>query len=218
MRKIDLAGRVFGQLTVIKLLSRGNGCSRWLCRCNCGNEKAVRGGNLTSGHVSSCGCWKIGTTGNITYSSWASMRSRCNSPTNPNYPRYGGRGIKICKRWDSFLLFVEDMGERPSTEYSIDRIDNDGHYCPSNCKWSTVKEQRNNQREGGRGKLIEFNGERFCMRKWAEKIGLSEGTLANRIRIGWSIERALTERLWLGRSYAGKISQKSRRATHFNPN
>ena len=194
MRLIDLTGKVFGKLTVVSRAPSSRAKqTRWHCVCECGNKKVVQATNLANGHIASCGCWKHGLIGTITYSSWSAMKSRCLSPDNPNYPMYGARGITVCQRWkDSFLAFLEDMGERPSLSYSIDRINGDGNYEPGNCRWATRSEQRKNQRQGLRGKFLEFNGEALCIRAWAAKLGIKEHTLAFRIRVGWSTHDALT--------------------------
>lgn len=131
------------------------------CRCDCGTEKDIRYRHLYSGHTRSCvpcsgdkvakaktkhGCNRRKAGRSPTYHSWSMMIQRCTNPNLPRYPDYGGRGIRVCEAWLSFQNFLSDMGERPSRFYSIDRIDNDGHYQPGNCRWATVKEQNSNQR------------------------------------------------------------------------
>lgn len=134
-----------------------------LCRCNCGTEKIVSVSNVKRGRSKSCGClrgvnlkgadhsgannasYRHGMAGTPTYTSWYAMRSRCNSVTDERYPDYGGRGIKVSDRWNSFSNFLEDMGLRPEGT-TLDRIDVDGNYEPGNCRWATPLEQAQNKR------------------------------------------------------------------------
>jgi len=155
----NLNGVVFGRLKVVGLADRElwrNKHSHWICVCECGKEKIINSQDLKSGNVNSCGCIlkeknrnRMITHGNSShplYSRWQQMQARCNNPNMPHYKNYGGRGIKVCKRWDKFENFVEDMGDLPSPTHSLDRIDNDGNYSKSNCKWSTPREQQLNKR------------------------------------------------------------------------
>lgn len=156
----NISGERFGRLVVTAL----NGINKrreavWLCQCDCGEQRLVRGVGLRSGHHRSCGCLHTeysksgdarrshGKSNNAEYRAWTHMMTRCYNPNTADYPNYGGRGITVCYKWKtSFLAFLADMGEKPSPKHSIDRINNDGNYEPANCKWSTAKEQANNRR------------------------------------------------------------------------
>lgn len=205
-RSVDLTGREpFGRLTVLRftgyVLSGGQGCAAWLCRCECGTEKVILAGNLTSGGSRSCGCvtlekarlqktnLKHGKHGSPEYRIWHGMKRRC---LGKSYRNYGGRGIRVCARWrgrGGFVNFLTDVGERPSPEHSLERIDNDGDYEPGNVKWGTRFEQNRNRRTNV---WLTHGGETLCARDWAKRVGLNHQTLAHRLAAGWSVEQALT--------------------------
>jgi hypothetical protein len=127
--------------------------------------------------------------GSPTYQTWRNMRSRCENPNVPAYKNYGGRGITVCERWKTFENFLADMGERPEG-MTIERIDNDRGYEPGNCRWATYNEQARNMRSNQR---ITLNGETKCLTEWAEQYGIKMPTLWARLRMGWSVEEALTK-------------------------
>jgi hypothetical protein len=123
------------------------------------------------------------------YRVWRAMRTRCENKNCWNYERYGGRGVRVCKRWKKFANFIADMGDRPTSTHQIDRIDNEGDYCPENCRWVTGSENCRNRRSN---RILNFRGKSLCVTDWAERIGMSAGTLIRRLYRGWSIERMLT--------------------------
>jgi hypothetical protein len=155
MRLIDLTGRKFGRWTVIERAHTRLGKVRWLCRCECGEQWTVSATSLMQGTSKSCGCTRGGhnrTHGeggssfySVEYNAWMHMRQRCSNPNYHAYARYGGRGIKICERWNSYEAFLADMGRRPSGRRSLDHINNNGNYEPSNCRWATIVQQMRNR-------------------------------------------------------------------------
>ena len=116
------------------------------------------------------------------------MRQRCNNPHFPAYPHYGGRGIVICERWSRFENFLADMGNRPTPEHELDRIDNDGPYSPSNCRWTTCTVNQNNRRSN---RILEWDGKRLTVAEWSRELGVKAATLYQRLHQGWSVERCL---------------------------
>lgn len=201
----DLTGRRFGRLTVIaEAGKRRSGVYLWECRCDCGGGASVVGAMLRNGHTKSCGCLMREVVGAMNlkhgharltspqhplYDTWLNMNQRCSNPKNPGYPNYGGRGISVCRAWrDSFERFLVDVGERPSKDHSLDRIDNDGHYEPGNVRWATRVRQNRNARSN---RILEFNGQAMCVNAWAERLGISTRTLQGRLRRGWPTEKAL---------------------------
>ena len=199
--KLDLSTLIFGRWTVKnRAFKNDSGVIYWNCICSCGTEKAVKAGSLTSGKSISCGCaWDDwlrekntthGMTKTRTFKSWDSMKQRCNNPNAPDFERYGGRGIKICDKWQhDFKAFFSDMGERPEAT-SLDRIDNSGDYTPSNCRWASSLEQQRNTRSSIR---LTFKGETLPLIEWSRKTGLNYQMLLNRRKAKWPVEKLLTK-------------------------
>lgn len=150
----ELLGHKFNRLTVVAFVGHKGGRRRWECRCDCGKLTVVGAGNLVTGKVASCGCGRGGKLihghnrrgkRSTEYTIYNTILQRCYNPRNAKFTRYGARGIIVCDRWkSSFEAFVQDMGFRPAG-MSIDRVDNDGNYEPSNCRWATALEQRHNR-------------------------------------------------------------------------
>jgi hypothetical protein len=200
----DIKDQRFGRLVAqsVALKKKRGGGAYWSCLCDCGNTKVVRADSLRSGAIRSCGCLhreqaaatgRKSTTHGMSktkfYGVWAAMLRRCENSSTMPFRYYGGRGIKVCARWHSFENFLADMGI-PEAGMEIERIDNDGHYEPSNCRWATRQDQMQNTR-GTR--IIEFRGQRKSVSAWARDLGMPMGTLWNRIAVcGWSVEEALT--------------------------
>lgn len=191
-----LDGCKFGRLLVL----RAAGSTRhkqllWECVCDCGKSIIVIASHLRSGHSRSCGCSRRTVPERTTletpeYIVWIAMRVRCRSPKHSAYKYYGGRGIRVCERWECFETFLSDMGSRPSPDATIDRIDNDGNYEPGNCRWATHSEQQRNRRDSYH---ITYRGETKSIWDWAEEYGINQRTLIYRLQAGWIVERALTE-------------------------
>lgn len=198
----NLTGQTFGMLTVLGYAgsqrSKANTLQLWWCLCTCGKTIKTVGARMLVGNTVSCGCKKKrlrhGHAGkaNLTpeYRAWIAMRRRCYNTKTKDYPFYGGRGITVCDRWrDSFDNFLADVGSRPSDSHTLDRIDSDGPYEPSNCRWDTRLTQSRNRRNNVH---ITYQGETLCVGEWAKRVGLSTGTLFGRLKNGWTVEQALT--------------------------
>lgn len=197
----DQTGRKFGRLTIISLHERSEKSTmhKWLCQCTCGKTVVTAIQNLRTGNTRSCGCLfteslvKRNTKHGLThdhkgaYRSWKDMRQRCNNPNNKSYDDYGGRGIKICERWNSFANFFADMGDRPE-KHSIDRIDVNGNYEPNNCRWATDKEQARNKRNNH----IMENGKTLAEN--CEIVGVDFKVVSYRISQGYSFDEALSKK------------------------
>lgn len=175
-----------------------------VCQCVCGNTVTVTRYRLASGHTRSCGCLsretaaanarrtntKHGLCRSKVSIAWSGMRDRCNNPKNASFHNYGGRGIRVCERWSDFLNFVADMGHPPSKAHSLDRIDVNGNYEPSNCRWATAKEQCRNTRDTV---YLTAFGETRTAADWAEdsRCSVSRDRIYARLALGWSHEDAI---------------------------
>jgi len=212
-RKPTPTGTRFGRLVVLgqgpmKITTNGTARRYW-CQCDCGKAKLIDSCSLRGGLTRSCGClhneqvasreFKHGhTAGGVwsaEYRTWKNMVARCSKPNANHYHRYGGRGIKVCKRWLSFPMFVKDIGLKPTPEHSIERRDNDGDYKSSNCYWALRSEQHRNKSSNH---LVTFDGKTKPVVDWAPEVGLKYGTLLARLNRGWPVEAALFRplRIW----------------------
>lgn len=178
----DLIGKTFGKLTVIKCIGKNKRrYIIWMCNCECGKSSIVSGSDLTNEHTKSCGCLKADTMRRLRlthgksttpeYKVWCEMIKRTENKKNKHYKDYGGRGIIVSERWrNSFESFLEDMGERPYKDYSIDRIDNNGNYEPNNCRWASIADQCRNKRNNV---LININGKIMILSDWSKTLNIS---------------------------------------------
>lgn len=197
----NLTDQVFGRLTVVAYAGRAGKkrITMWLCRCSCGKETTVTATSLHS-DTGSCGCLRRDSSRNrnrthgqcktAEYRIWKQMRERCSYPKCKTFAYYGGRGISVCAAWQtSFAAFIADMGPRPSIHHQIDRINNDGNYEPANCRWVTRITNARNTRANHN---VEFRGRVLCLAAWSEVTGIDASLIKDRLRRGWSAERALT--------------------------
>lgn len=200
----DIIGKRFNRWTV----KAYSGKSYWLCVCDCGTEKQIFSGNLVNGKTMSCGCWRDeknsrdnkthGLTKTVEYRIWAGVKRRCFNMNDASYPAYGGSGVMMCRRWsESFEAFLTDMGNRPSPQHTIDRIDNTKGYEPGNCRWATRLEQAQNKTNN---RIITLNGISNVSAEWARVTGIHRATIEFRLDHGWSVEDALTVPVVRGRN------------------
>lgn len=203
----DITGQRFGKLVVLgrgedAVSKSGRHRIRWECKCDCGKTITAYSENLKSGKTTSCGCYRAelvrgrsvthGETRSKLYGVWSSIKSRCLNSNTAAYKDYGGRGISICDEWkNSFEVFRDWAYANGYKEgVSIDRIDNNGNYCPDNCRWVISVVQANNRRSNI---LITYNGETLTVTEWAEKLGKNPKTIFNRLYSGWSAIEAITK-------------------------
>lgn len=190
--KINLRGKRYGWLRVLAEGGRTKqGAILWKCRCRCGRLKEIRSFDLQSGASKSCGC-RIGevcrarslTHGQYNsklYKCWAQMKQRCLNPNNPRFYLWGGRGIKVCKRWTRFENFAADMGKSFCDGLEIERRDNNGNYEPGNCHWVTCSQQQRNKRTNHK---ITIGGKTKIATEWSESSGVKLQTILRRVRVG----------------------------------
>lgn len=211
MKAIDMTGQKIGRLMVIKqvkskITPSGQPQRQYLCKCECGKEIVVRSLTLRNGETKSCGCYKIerakenlksikpkhGLRYTRVYGIWKDMKQRCCNPNARHYDRYGGRGITVCEEWKNSPEAFYDwaMANGYTDELTIDRIDNNGNYEPSNCRWISMKEQASNRINS---RFLTYKGEKHTITEWAEKTGISPSTISNRLKRGWGIEETLNK-------------------------
>lgn len=207
--RLNLIGHRFGNLMVTSFIGKRDGKYIWECKCDCGNVHTASTGSLRSGNVKSCGCacvenarqalrykrtaaspnfeYKGTLSKHPLYHSWWGMKCRCENPNDPKFGDYGGRGITVCERWSGlygFEHFVHDMGPKPTPKHTIDRIDVNGNYEPSNCRWATPKEQQNNLRCN---LCFYMKGERITCPQLSEIVGISTCNISRKANLGVDI-------------------------------
>lgn len=195
----EMIGVRFGRLTVVSSGGKIGNQRAWICKCECGNTtRPIRGASLRRGDTQSCGClrkerfsnYKHGGVGTRLYNIFKTMHRRCESETATKYPLYGGRGISVCEEWKNFDTFREwSLNNGYTDGLTIDRIDNNGDYSPSNCRWVSNKVQANNRRSNHQ---ITYMGETHTLTRWSEITGIPRSKLSDRIcKLRWSAEQAL---------------------------
>jgi hypothetical protein len=197
----DVTGIEFGFLTPLRYLRTVKKMPIWLCRCRCGAEIEAKAKQLKDGKRKYCDTrkhiadWCPRSVDNpsrvhrLTWVSWSNMRSRCRYESVAHWRNYGGRGIKVCDRWQNFEVFLSDMGERPSASYSIERKDVDGDYEPGNCVWATRRQQSLNRRDTV---WVEWGGDRRKFLDVCREVGADEDLVRSRLKTGWTIGRAFS--------------------------
>lgn len=205
-RRLDIVGHKYDRLTVLSYHSTYGGKRHFNCRCVCGNITISSISALRNGKTRSCGCLqremaKIyggsnrthGLSKNRVYQIWAGIKKRCRNKKAQKYHLYGGRGILMDDRWlNSFDEFFKDMGLPPSNKHSIERIDSNGNYTPSNCKWATQREQCNNT---SRNRFLSIKGEKITLTNAARMFNIPEHRLRGRLNRGWSVDQAVSLKL-----------------------
>lgn len=190
----SLIGTKRNKLTILSHFKKGkNKCNYFRCLCECGRVAEIRANHLFNDNQETCGRfhkkYENSKVGEALYSAWSGMMHRCYDTNHHKYSSYGARGIKICNEWqnnyDVFYNWAINNGYKLGLW--LERINNNGNYCPENCRWATRKEQMRNTR---RTKYIHYQGEMLCLAEWCENLNLCYSTIINRLNRGWSIERA----------------------------
>lgn len=197
-RQANLTGKVFGRLTAVEDLGCKNGQRLYRCLCTCGKEKAVKANSLIHEKgARSCGCLqrevvtKHGLADTRIYQTWRDMLARCYNPQVDSYSNYGGRGITVCEQWrEDVRNFLADMGEPPTPLHTLDRCNPFGNYEPGNCRWATIVEQANNRRTNV---VLIHDGKEMTLTQWSQELGINPSTIRHRLRLGWTVGRALSE-------------------------
>lgn len=204
VRAEDRIGQRFGRLVVVSVAGKNkHGQTVLGCVCDCGSAFEVDSASVVTGKTCSCGCFRVETTRNRgtthgksrkgasgEYTCWLNIKGRCLNSHDSEYHNYGGRGIAVCASWlESFEQFYADMGPRPSSKHSIDRIDNNGNYCKENCRWATSREQSRNRRNN---RVVVHNGISMVLTDWASHCGIHYDCLRARLDLGWTVKDALT--------------------------
>lgn len=196
---IDLTGQKFGRLVVLGRKGSKNGKAAWECRCECGQIIVSRSCDLKQEKQTSCGCIKKegthkthGKSKDRLYRIWRNMKTRCANENIKAYKDYGGRGIKVCDEWiDNFQSFYDwSMANGYSDRLTIERVNVNGNYEPSNCKWATMKDQQRNKTNNH---LLTFNGDTLTLAEWSEVTGIHRATLKSRLDAGCTVGKTLTE-------------------------
>ena len=201
MNRLDLTNKEYGRLIVLSLAYTKNGRTFWNCKCSCGNEKIILGKDLQNGHIRSCGCLRVetsrnrmtthGATDSRLYNIWTSMKARCETSKKQKFIKdYQNRGINICAEWHDFSVFQKWALENGyKDDLSIDRIDNNKGYYPENCRWADNFTQANNKRNNH---WLTYNNKTQTIAQWSKELSIKYNALNERLRKGWSVERALS--------------------------
>lgn len=194
-----MIGKRYGRLTVQSDAGVEGEKRQWNCLCDCGTMHVAPTNALTSGHTKSCGCLQAetmsrgnvvhGLSGTQVHIAWQNMRARCENQNNEAFKNYGGRGIKVCDRWQTFENFLADMGQPPTSRHSIERINNGSGYDPGNCIWATRSKQSRNKRDNV---WVTMQGRKMILKDWCKELGIHPSTVYRRLSRGYSAEAALT--------------------------